>query len=307
MKESSGISLIILVITIIVILILAGTVILSLVNSDTIGMSKEAQFKANVDAYQSELNLILANEYFKNNDFKQESFDIPTWDGNGDGTGTIKEYIPSLDKKQAEKYKIEDGKLVYIGDDANEMLWFANIGKTSTEDPQEPEEPEIIVKETSSDSSLYSISGIDYSFLVDGKEFFLGYSSWFPAWYLGVVEPLEPKYTLKFLVNAQSSDYGSYNRAWAQCDKKYKITVYATVNYSGLGLVEGSNKWYYYTNSKEIDNDDSLPSIMSHTSTKMYFNNVYCTSDSFWTEYYESIPTNDIAKVSNVKIYKSGE
>lgn len=313
MKESRGISLIILVITIIVVLILAGVVILSLVNSDTIGLSKEAQFKANVDAYQSELNLVLTNEYFKNNDFKPELFDIPTWDGTGDGTGTIKQYIPSLDKEQAKKYKIEDGRLVYIGEDPKEMLWFANIDERSNEgseqpgEPEEPAVPEIIIKETSSDSSLYSISGIDYSFLVDGKEFFLGYSSWFPAWYLAVVEPLEPEYTLKFFVNAQSSDYGSYNRAWGQCDKKYKITVYATVNYNSLGLVEGSNKWYYYTSLKEIDNDESLPSIMSHTNTKMYFNNVYATSDSYWTEYYQSTPTNNIAKVANMKIYKSGE
>lgn len=133
MKQKRGISLIVLVITIVVILILAGVVILSLVNNNPIGQASEARFMANVDAYKSELNLAISQKYFDDRSFNPDTFDIPIWDGSGDGTGTIKQHIPSITKEDAKKFKIEDSKLVYVGTDELEIAWFAKITNGATE------------------------------------------------------------------------------------------------------------------------------------------------------------------------------
>lgn len=127
MKRNKGISLIVLVITIIIILILAGAVILSLIQNNPIGQSKEAQFKANIDAYNSELNMAISEKYFANYNFNPDTFDVPVWDGTGDGAGTIKEFVPSITDNDAKKFKIEDSKLVYVGTDELEIAWFAQI------------------------------------------------------------------------------------------------------------------------------------------------------------------------------------
>ena len=128
MKNKQGISLIVLVITIIVILILAGAVILSLIANNPIQQTKEAEFKANVDAYKSELNLAIYQKYLDDFSFIPDTFDVSSWDGNGDGTGTIKEYIPNITVDDAKKFKINKSKLVYIGDEQEEINWIVDVG-----------------------------------------------------------------------------------------------------------------------------------------------------------------------------------
>ncbi|MDD2376840.1 MAG: hypothetical protein PHO88_05160, partial [Clostridia bacterium] len=107
MKNKKGISLIVLVITIIVIIILAGAVILSLANNNPIESANEATFKTNVAEYNSELAIAIANEYLQNSSFDSATFDAGVWDGTGDGTGTIKEYITSMSEVDAAKYEIQ--------------------------------------------------------------------------------------------------------------------------------------------------------------------------------------------------------
>ncbi|MDD2377202.1 MAG: hypothetical protein PHD15_05310, partial [Clostridia bacterium] len=107
MKNKKGISLIVLVITIIVIIILAGAVILSLANNNPIESANEATFKTNVAEYNSELAMAITNKYLQDNSFDSATFDAGVWDGTGDGTGTIKEYITSMSEVDAAKYEIQ--------------------------------------------------------------------------------------------------------------------------------------------------------------------------------------------------------
>ncbi|MDD2376827.1 MAG: hypothetical protein PHD15_05235 [Clostridia bacterium] len=128
MKENKGISLIVLVITIIVIIILAGAVILSLANNNPIESANEATFKTNVAEYNSELAMAIANEYIQDNSFDSATFNAGVWDGTGDGTGTIKEYITSMSEVDAVKYEIQSSKLVYVGTNQIEKDYLTEIG-----------------------------------------------------------------------------------------------------------------------------------------------------------------------------------
>lgn len=125
---NKGISLIVLVVTILVIVILTGAVILNITSSNSILSVNEASFKRNTDTYHSQLLTILANNYLDENNFNPNGFDACCWDGNGDGSGTIKEYITSMSPKDGSKFKIEDGKLIYIGADVNEKHWCDDLG-----------------------------------------------------------------------------------------------------------------------------------------------------------------------------------
>jgi hypothetical protein len=111
-----GISLIVLVITIIVIIILAGSVILSLSSNNPILQAIEAKSKASVEAYNSELNMVMSSQYLLNYSFSPSDFNAPTWDGiDANKAGTIKQYITTITPADALKYEIQGGKLTYIG------------------------------------------------------------------------------------------------------------------------------------------------------------------------------------------------
>ncbi|MDD2376825.1 MAG: hypothetical protein PHD15_05225 [Clostridia bacterium] len=127
MSRKKGISLIVLVITIIVIIILAGAVILSLANNNPIESANEAMFKSNISEYNSELALAVSDEYLKNSSFEPSTFNVGVWDGTGDGTGTIKEYITSITPEDGAKFVIQNSKLVYVGEDNTERFWVTGM------------------------------------------------------------------------------------------------------------------------------------------------------------------------------------
>ena len=126
--KKKGISLIVLVVTIIVLIILTTTVIISIVNNSPVGESKEACFKTNVDAYKSQLNKSIFDQYFNNHDFQIVTYDFPVWSGVGDGSATIKECIPCITDEDAKKFAVVDGSLVYVGSEQNEIQWLAEMG-----------------------------------------------------------------------------------------------------------------------------------------------------------------------------------
>lgn len=119
-----------LVITIVVIIILAGAVILSLSQNNPINQAREARFKTDMEAFNSELLLWLANEYGKS----LGSIDLSKIDANKT-TGTynnlkIQEIITTMSDNYADKFEIQSGKLVYVGNDNNEKTWLSgsNVG-----------------------------------------------------------------------------------------------------------------------------------------------------------------------------------
>ncbi|MDD2627725.1 MAG: hypothetical protein PHD20_02430, partial [Clostridia bacterium] len=104
-KQKKGISLIVLVITIIIMIILAGTIILSLTGSGIIEKAKEAKFRSNAASLNEMLQLELLNG---KKDLKISDF--------------------TNDKDVNKKFVIIEDKLVYVGANENEY----NIAKNSS-------------------------------------------------------------------------------------------------------------------------------------------------------------------------------
>ncbi|MEG0643347.1 MAG: hypothetical protein RR489_05575, partial [Clostridia bacterium] len=129
--KKNGMSLIVLVITILVMIILAGVVIVSLAKNNPIEKSKEALFKADIIAFRDELNLSIANELALTNTLVKEDIDAA-------GKDMLK-YIPSMTKKYIPKIQIQDGSLMYIGTDKKEEKWFNEVlGRESAYKVEKP-------------------------------------------------------------------------------------------------------------------------------------------------------------------------
>lgn len=125
---STGISLIVLVITIVVIIILAGAVILSLTVNNPIEQARKARFQSDIDTFNSELTLWLAREYSST----LGALDINTVNANkttGEYKGLkIQQIIQSMNDEYANKLEIQKGKLVYVGTDLKEQEWASQVG-----------------------------------------------------------------------------------------------------------------------------------------------------------------------------------
>jgi hypothetical protein len=139
MKLKKGVSLIVLAITIILIIILAGAVILNLVDNNIIEQSNEATYKANIQAYNSELTFAISSEYALNVNFNPSDFNAIPWNGGVAVNGTVKQYIPSITKDDGKNYAIVQGKLEYIDLIVKDglILWldgvdFKNSPQTTT-------------------------------------------------------------------------------------------------------------------------------------------------------------------------------
>ena len=122
-EQKKGISLIVLVITIIVMIILASAVIISLSNSNIITKAKEAVLKTDVKNFAQELSVSLAEQKLNNKDLEFE--DVTETD-----VEEIKKYIPNFDEKYAGKIFIQNGEIVYDASKvtANEKAALESIG-----------------------------------------------------------------------------------------------------------------------------------------------------------------------------------
>ncbi|MEG3038645.1 MAG: hypothetical protein RR810_07335 [Clostridia bacterium] len=89
--KKSGMSLIVLAITIIVMIILAGVVVIGLSKNNPIIKAQEATFKGDVSSFKEELSLSLVNQLKKDRHFKVVDLNVQNED--------MKKYIPSMTKK----------------------------------------------------------------------------------------------------------------------------------------------------------------------------------------------------------------
>ena len=121
MNKRKGISLIVLVITILVMIILAGVVIVSLSKNNPVNKAKEATFKTDVSTFEGDLSFYLANSLAENSTLKMEDVDAA-------GYSEIKKVINSFAEKYADKFEVVDGELIYIGADDKEEVWAAEVG-----------------------------------------------------------------------------------------------------------------------------------------------------------------------------------
>ncbi|MEG0281546.1 MAG: hypothetical protein RR662_00015 [Clostridia bacterium] len=104
----AGMSLIVLVITILVMIILAGVVVVSLTKNNPIEKAKEASVRHNMGEYVADLNLTKVNLLASEN--KSD------WDNSIIEGKDIQKYIPSMDAKSAKDFEITNGFISYIGD-----------------------------------------------------------------------------------------------------------------------------------------------------------------------------------------------
>lgn len=116
-----GISLVALVITIIVLIILTGTVILTMTNGNIIGKSKETVFKNNLATYQE----VFTQEVLKRQLENQGAFNRTTINATSNGTGDsdIRTWIPGITEQWASKLEISNGKLIFVGENEEEIDW----------------------------------------------------------------------------------------------------------------------------------------------------------------------------------------
>ncbi|MDD2376272.1 MAG: hypothetical protein PHD15_03430 [Clostridia bacterium] len=134
-KKNYGISLIVLVITIIVVIILAGIVIQSLTNDNTIFKASKVAFmndleslKDELNAYNSEQNIFGEREY---SSLKLQADETSiTYDEIVDNNKTIEDILPSLKTmvKYDGQFEIVNGKLLFKGSDTNKRLWATEMG-----------------------------------------------------------------------------------------------------------------------------------------------------------------------------------
>jgi hypothetical protein len=116
-----GISLIVLVITIVISLILLSVVIVNLSNDNMTDKSSEVVFKSNLKTYQDQLELYISN---KNVEYKLRG---EQYDPNNDVDFKIETVIPSIKAEDKNDYYVYNGKLVYSGENRE---W---VGKVSSD------------------------------------------------------------------------------------------------------------------------------------------------------------------------------
>lgn len=130
-----GVSLSIVIITIVIITILSGAIILNITKSDTIGQASKVRFQGDIKTFETELELYINKETANNiRRFSPLRLNADensvTYNGILDTSKTIRDIIPSL--KNANEYsgkvEIVSGKLVYKGLDNNQKEWAEEVG-----------------------------------------------------------------------------------------------------------------------------------------------------------------------------------
>ena len=133
MRKNSGITLVSLVITIIIMLILAG-VSLSMVTGDSsvLGQAKKTAFLQEIAGYKEEL----AISYLGKAAEAQKKIDKKSITAIG---SDLKKYIPSIKEEDIDDYMISQGELYYVGDDEFELAVCQEQGYI-VKDPSETAE-----------------------------------------------------------------------------------------------------------------------------------------------------------------------
>jgi len=90
----------------------------------------EVRFKTEVSGYKEELQLYVLSQQMKSDEeFDTERFNrIPYRAGvSVDVNGTIKEIMPDMKNEYAKIFEIREGKIVYAGDDSQQVQWCRDL------------------------------------------------------------------------------------------------------------------------------------------------------------------------------------
>lgn len=110
------------IVTIIVIVILAATVILTLSKNNSIETAREAVFKEDVRTFQDELALVISKDYAQKAGQRDGKF-------NGVTLSEIKSYISSFNDSYDGKFEIVEDELQYLDNkfDDKEIKWLEEL------------------------------------------------------------------------------------------------------------------------------------------------------------------------------------
>lgn len=124
MQNRKGISLIVLVITIIVMIIIAGVVIISLNDENSVAEAKKVAFQNEIASTQEALEINLKTREMKDSNFDRYSVNATTED-------EIKQYVKKVDKEVVKYLEVQDGILVlrkiYSTSTDERVLWIKEL------------------------------------------------------------------------------------------------------------------------------------------------------------------------------------
>ena len=133
-KRNNGITLIALVITIIVLLILAGVTIATLRGDNGIlTKAEEAKLSTELSGYKEALELYKVEKYSENSNFEEETLTAGKVELNyntkpTEETGNIKTVIPDISDEYFEKLEVIKGELLINTQDKNEIRVAQSLG-----------------------------------------------------------------------------------------------------------------------------------------------------------------------------------
>lgn len=129
-RDYKGITLIALVITIIVLLIMAGVAVSTLMSENgLINRTGETNFKNKIAVLKDELNLTILCDIAKYDGKRLTKINVQRSEYNDENefVNKMQEIMPSFDASLANKFEVIDDKLVYIGLDEQETKWAKDI------------------------------------------------------------------------------------------------------------------------------------------------------------------------------------
>ena len=124
MNKRKGISLIVLVITILVMIILAGVVVVSLQKNNPIENAKKARVMTDITTFKQEYEQNLASMLVNNEgEFQKSEINASTYE-------EMKKYIPSITQKYSNNLQIKKGEICFSSDieDFNLCKYFFDCG-----------------------------------------------------------------------------------------------------------------------------------------------------------------------------------
>jgi len=117
-NKKSGKSLILLVI-VIVVMSVALFFVTKLFNTTDIDKAQEEAFKLTVYEYNVEINEYKTQQLAQKDNFDEKDLNVYG--------ASLKEVIPNMVDTDMSKFKIEEGKLIYIGNDTKEEKWTKEV------------------------------------------------------------------------------------------------------------------------------------------------------------------------------------
>lgn len=117
-NKKSGKSIILLVI-VIAVMSVALVFVTKLFNTGKVDKAQEEAFKLSVYEYNIEINEYKTQQLNELDNFNEKELNVYG--------AKLKEVIPNIAETDMSKFKIENGKLIYIGNDENELKWTKEV------------------------------------------------------------------------------------------------------------------------------------------------------------------------------------